>query len=213
MTNPFDLTHKTAVVTGASSGIGRAIALELADAGADVLVHARHSAQNARRVADEIVAKGRCAQVVLLDLSTHDAQQALVTAAFEWRPRIDIWINNAGVDLLTGDAATWSFDEKLEHAWRVDVVATIRLSRLVGAKMQAQSGGVILNMGWDQADHGMAGDSGEMFAATKGAVMAFSKSLAMSLAPTVRVNCLAPGWIKTSWGETASEFWQKRSGP
>lgn len=211
MTNPFDLTHKTAIVTGASSGIGRAIALELADAGADVLVHARHSAQHARRVADEIVAKGRSAQVVLLDLQSPDAQRALVTAAYEWRPQIDIWINNAGVDLLTGDAASWSFDEKLEHAWRVDVVATIRLSRLVGAQMQAQGGGVILNMGWDQAEHGMAGDSGEMFAATKGAVMSFSKSLAMSLAPSVRVNCLAPGWIKTRWGESASEFWQQRA--
>lgn len=211
MTNPFDLSHKTAVVTGASSGIGRAIALALADAGADVLVHARHSAQKARQVADEIVDKGRSAQVVLLDLAAQDAHRALVTAAYAWRPQVDIWINNAGVDLLTGDAATWSFDQKLEHAWRIDVLATIHLSRLVGAKMQAHGGGVILNMGWDQADHGMAGDSGEMFAATKGAIMSFSKSLAMSLAPSVRVNCLAPGWIKTSWGETASEFWQKRA--
>ncbi|MBL9125655.1 MAG: SDR family oxidoreductase [Planctomycetaceae bacterium] len=211
MQNPCDLSGQTAVVTGSSSGIGRAIALELAAAGADVLVHARHSSQAARRVADEIVGLGRAAQVVMLDLVDHAAHSALVAAACEWRPQIDIWINNAGVDLLTGAAAGLTFEEKLEQAWRVDVLATIRLSRLIGARMQAQGKGVILNLGWDQADHGMAGDSGELFAATKGAVMSFSKSLAMSLAPQVRVNCLAPGWIKTSWGETASEYWQRRA--
>jgi 3-oxoacyl-[acyl-carrier protein] reductase len=57
----------------------------------------------------------------------------------------------------------------------------------------------------------MAGDSGEMFAAIKGAVMAFSKSLARSLAPHVRVNCLAPGWIRTSWGQVAPDYWQARA--
>jgi 3-oxoacyl-[acyl-carrier protein] reductase len=57
----------------------------------------------------------------------------------------------------------------------------------------------------------MSGDSGEMFAAVKGAVMAFSRSLAKSLAPQVRVNCLAPGWIRTSWGDQASAYWQRRA--
>ena len=71
--------------------------------------------------------------------------------------------------------------------------------------------GVILNMGWDQAEFGMAGDSGEMFAAIKGAVMAFTRSLAKSLAPEVRVNGLAPGWIKTDWANEASEYWQERA--
>jgi 3-oxoacyl-[acyl-carrier protein] reductase len=66
-------------------------------------------------------------------------------------------------------------------------------------------------MGWDQAETGMEGDSGELFAATKGAVMSFSRSLALSLAPEVRVNCVAPGWIKTSWGSQASEDWQRRA--
>jgi NAD(P)-dependent dehydrogenase (short-subunit alcohol dehydrogenase family) len=56
----------------------------------------------------------------------------------------------------------------------------------------------------------MEGDSGQMFGATKAAVMAFSKSLAVSLAPQVRVNCLAPGWIRTAWGEGASAQWQER---
>jgi NAD(P)-dependent dehydrogenase (short-subunit alcohol dehydrogenase family) len=65
-------------------------------------------------------------------------------------------------------------------------------------------------MGWDQAETGMEGDSGQLFAATKAAVMAFSKSLALSLAPEVRVNCLAPGWIRTAWGQDASTRWHER---
>jgi 3-oxoacyl-[acyl-carrier protein] reductase len=69
----------------------------------------------------------------------------------------------------------------------------------------------ILTMGWDQAVQGMAGPSGELFSTSKGAVMALTKSLAQSLAPHVRVNCLAPGWIKTKWGEDASEYWAQRA--
>jgi NAD(P)-dependent dehydrogenase (short-subunit alcohol dehydrogenase family) len=76
--------------------------------------------------------------------------------------------------------------------------------------MKARGRGVILTVGWDQAETGMEGDSGELFAAVKGAVMCFTRSLALSLAPEVRVNCLAPGWIRTAWGETASPTWQER---
>ena len=76
--------------------------------------------------------------------------------------------------------------------------------------MKARGRGTILTMGWDQAETGMEGDSGQLFAAVKGAVMAFTRSLALSLAPQVRVNCLAPGWIRTAWGETASAAWQER---
>ena len=87
----------------------------------------------------------------------------------------------------------------------MDVVATIRLCRDVGRRMVAQGSGSIVTMGWDQAETGMEGDSGELFAATKGAILAFTRSLALSLAPKVRVNALAPGWIKTAWGEDASQ--------
>jgi 3-oxoacyl-[acyl-carrier protein] reductase len=209
-TNNEPLRGQAAVVTGSSSGIGRAIALELARAGADVLVHARSNRGGADETAKEIRSMGRQTTVVIADLSDVDAQDEFVKAAWSWRP-IDAWINNAGADVLTGDAADWPFEKKLDALWRVDVVATLRLSRAVGGLMRERGRGIILNMGWDQAETGMAGDSGEFFAATKGAVMAATRSLAKSLAPEVRVNCLAPGWIRTEWGEQASDEWQERA--
>jgi 3-oxoacyl-[acyl-carrier protein] reductase len=115
-------------------------------------------------------------------------------------------------------ASEWSFQQKLNQVLAVDVVATMMLSRRVGQLMQSHNkrndhckSGLIINMGWDQAEQGMAGDSGQMFAAAKGAVMAATRSLAQSLAPHIRVNCVAPGWIQTSWGQTASNAWQNRA--
>jgi 3-oxoacyl-[acyl-carrier protein] reductase len=206
-----DLNGFVAVVTGSSSGIGRAIALELASAGADCMIHARENCDGANAVADEIRGLGRNAAVILADLSETAEQDRFADEAWRWQGKFDIWVNNAGADTLTADAAGWNFEQKLEALWRLDVVASMRLGRSIGARMKERGGGVILNMGWDQAERGMAGDSGELFAAAKGAVMAFSRSLARTLAPTVRVNCLAPGWIKTKWGEQASRYWQERA--
>jgi 3-oxoacyl-[acyl-carrier protein] reductase len=204
------LKGQTAVVTGSSSGIGRAIALALADAGANVLVHARQNERDAEEVAIRARSLGRDTRVVLADLGNTGEQDRLVEIAWDWRP-IDIWINNAGTDVLTGDAAGWSFEDKLSALWQVDVVASLRLSRAAGTLMRERGHGVMLNMGWDQAETGMAGDSGEFFAAVKGAVMAATRSLAKSLAPQVRVNCIAPGWIRTEWGQQASAEWQERA--
>jgi len=210
-----ELRGKVAVVTGSSGGIGRAIALELALAGADVVVHGRGNRAGAESTKREIQRRGGNAQVLLADLSDVTTHERLVEHAWQWRNGVSIWINNAGADVLTGESAALSFDDKLALLWQVDVTATIRLSRLVGERMKRSDRdtgeAVILNLGWDQAECGMAGDSGEMFATVKGAVMAFSKSLAQSLAPHVRVNCLAPGWIKTAWGDDASEYWQTRA--
>lgn len=206
-----ELNAKTAVVTGSSSGIGRAIALELGRAGAAVVVHARRSQEAAEAVAVEIRDLGTEAMVLLADLADPGQHGSLVEQAWQWRSGVDFWINNAGADVLTGPAAGWSFDRKLEELWRVDVAASMQLARFTGARMKQRGNGVILNVGWDGADRGMAGDSGELFAAVKGAVMAFSRSLARSLAPEVRVNCLAPGWIKTAWGQRASDTWQERA--
>jgi 3-oxoacyl-[acyl-carrier protein] reductase len=150
------------------------------------------------------------AQGLLADLRDEDQCEAFVEQAGQRFARLDIWINGAGADTLTGDAAAWPFERKLQELWLTDVRATMLLSRRVGALMKQQGGGVLVNMGWDQAETGMEGDSGELFAACKGAVMAFTRSLALSLAPEVRVNCLAPGWIRTAWGSQASATWQAR---
>jgi 3-oxoacyl-[acyl-carrier protein] reductase len=205
-----ELAGRRAVVTGSTSGIGRAIALELASAGADVLVHGRRSAESAEAVAGRVRDLGVRSRGVLADLRDEGECGRLVEEAWgEWRG-IDIWVNNAGADTLTGEAGRWAFGRKLQELLAVDVTATVLLSRDVGQRMKAAGGGVILNMGWDQAETGMDGDSGQLFGASKAAVMAFSKSLAVALAPEVRVNCLAPGWVRTTWGEGASARWQER---
>ena len=208
------LAGQVAAVTGASGGIGRAIALELAGGGAAVVVHGNRHAERAEQAASEIRQRGGEAAVLLADLAEPAAADEFAKAAWEWRGGVDIWVNCAGADVLTGAAAAWPFEQKLAALWRVDVLATVRLSRLIGGRMAARAdrrGGVLINIGWDQAAQGMADDSGELFAAAKGAVMAFTRSLAQSLAPNVRVNCLAPGWIRTAWGAAASAYWQERA--
>ena len=198
------------VVTGSSTGIGRAIALELAAAGADVVVHCRQSIDQAEEVAAEIQSIGRWAGVIQGDAGNVAELGNLIDAAWETLGGIDVWVNNAGVDLLTGDTAKLSYEDKLEALFDIDVRSTVLLSKMVGERMVAQGGGTILNIGWDQSDRGMGGDSGELFSTAKNAIMGFTRSLAVSLAPTVRVNCIAPGWIRTAWGEQASDPWQER---
>lgn len=208
---PGPLTGRTAVVTGASSGIGRAIAIELALQGADLVVAACQSRSALANTVAAIEAVGRRAFGVIGSVSNADDCRELVEEARARFRNVDIWVNNAGADILTGEWARDSFDDKLEALWVVDVLGTIRLSRSIGSMMRKQKrGGVILNMGWDGAFRGMEGDAGQLFGPTKAAVMAFSASLAVELAPKVRVNCLAPGWIRTRWGETAPAHWQQR---
>jgi 3-oxoacyl-[acyl-carrier protein] reductase len=206
-----ELHGRRAVVTGSSTGIGRAIALELADAGADVVVHYCRAKREADQTAELVRERDVRTAVVHADLSIEDDCFKLAEQAWTSFGGCDIWVNNAGVDTLTGDAAQLPFERKLELLWLVDVRGTVILSRSIGRRMHQLGGGVILNMGWDQAETGMEGDSGQLFGAAKAAVMAFSKSLAVDLAPSVRVNCLAPGWIRTRWGEHASDRWQQRA--
>jgi 3-oxoacyl-[acyl-carrier protein] reductase len=128
----------------------------------------------------------------------------LVADAREELGRIDVWVNNAGADVLTGEAAAWEWERKLDLLLAVDLKGTIACSYAIGDVMRDQTaGGAIVNMSWDQVTTGMAGENPLLFAAVKGGVLAFSKSLARALAPDVRVNVLSPGWIETAFGEHA----------
>lgn len=203
-----ELSGLRAMVTGSTSGIGRAIAHELAAAGADVVIHGRRSRAAAEEVAAELA--GVRSHVLMADCGDPDACRQLVDDAWRIWQGLDIWVHNAGADTLTGPAAKASFEEKLETLFAVDVRGTLLTTRRVGQWMFARGQGTIVTLGWDQADTGMEGDSGQLFAATKSAVMAFSRSLSLTLAPRVRVNSIAPGWIRTAWGEGASSAWQDR---
>ncbi len=208
-----------ALVTGSSSGIGAATAERLARTGWDLVIHARNDSDSLRATRRQIESQGATADVRCCDFSNKNDLVQFCETAWEANGHIDALVNNAGGDVLTGNWAERSFETKLDYLLKTDVNATIILSRWFGARMvsRAKEHGSdhgshsIVNIGWDQATHGMEGDSGEMFATTKGAIMAVTKSLAQSLAPHVRVNCVAPGWIQTKWGESAPAHWRDRA--
>ncbi|MBM3979508.1 MAG: 2-amino-4-hydroxy-6-hydroxymethyldihydropteridine diphosphokinase [Planctomycetes bacterium] len=195
---PQTLTGLRALVTGSTSGIGATIANEFQFHGAEVVRHGRR----AKLAPDE--------RFVSADLRDPAQVDRLACEAWDTFGGLDVLVCNAGADTLTGDGAKLSFDEKLEALLAVDLKATMRLSRDIGTRMKQRGRGSVLTVGWDQAETGMEGDSGQLFAAVKGAVTCFTRSLALSLAPEVRANCLAPGWVRTAWGETASDVWQER---
>ncbi len=112
--------------------------------------------------------------------------------------RVDAWINNAGADILTGAGGRLSRMEKLDLVLAVDLRGTILASWAAVAMMRQQpAGGVIINMSWDHVGLGMEGENPILYSAAKGGIFSFSKSLAREVAPHIRVNILAPGFIET----------------
>lgn len=205
------LTGKRVVVTGASSGIGRAIALAAAAAGADVVLTYRSNEAGASETAAAIRERGRRSVLVQADISNDADLPRLVTTVREAFGGTDAWINNAGADVLTGEGARLSRREKLDLLLRVDLRGTMHASWAAAELLQSQpDGGVIINMSWDRVLQGMAGENPELFAAVKGGVLSFSRALARSLAPKVRVNILGPGWIETAFGEGAQSAFKQR---
>jgi len=195
------LEGRAVLVTGASSGIGRAIALGMARAGADVALTYRANEAGAHDTQRQIGRLGRRAVVMRLDLADEGLVREIGPAASAALGRLDVWVNNAGADILTGPGAALSTHDKLDLLLAVDLRGTMLASwqavQLLGAQ---PDGGVLINISWDHVITGMAGTNPQLFAAVKGGVLAFSKSLARSVAPRVRVNVLAPGWIETSFG-------------
>ncbi len=195
------LENKTAVVTGASTGIGRQVALTLAQQGAHVIVNYNRSEQSAREVVETIRSAGGRAELVQGNVAEAKDVERLVVESAAVLGNIDIWANIAGADILTGSGAELSDLEKLERLVSVDLRGTMMCSWQVAELMKQAGSGVIINISWDLALHGMKGRNPEMFAAIKGGIVGFSKCLARSLAPDVRVNDVAPGWIQTAFAD------------
>jgi 3-oxoacyl-[acyl-carrier protein] reductase len=204
------LERKSVLVTGASSGIGRAIALRCARAGADLAITYRKNQEGAEATAREIRAMGRRAEVLRTDISRQEDIDHLANQLQQAFARIDVWINNAGADILTGEAGRLSRLQKLDLVLAVDVRGTVLASWAAVELMRKRGGGSIINMAWDRVEHGMAGENPVIYSAAKGAVASFSLSLARDVAPDIRVNILAPGFIETAFGEEADpKFRQK----
>jgi 3-oxoacyl-[acyl-carrier protein] reductase len=198
----LSLAGKVVLVTGASTGIGRAIALACAEAGADIAVTYRTSHQGAEDVAARIRALGRRAETLRADAAVPREVEQLGRRAREALGAVNVWINNAGADVLTGAAAKLTWTEKLDRLLSVDLRGTVLASWAAVELMRAQdTGGVILNMAWDHvAAGGMTGEYAQVFCAAKGGVYSFSRTLARTVAPHIRVNVLAPGWVETAYG-------------
>ena len=208
----LSLSGRVALVTGASSGIGRAIALAYAAAGADVVLTYRGNRRGAEETAEQARAAGRRAEPLQADIAEGRDVDALADAVRRAFGRVDVWVNNAGADILTGEAARLSWSEKLDRLLAVDLRGTVLASWKAVELMRAQpSGGVILNMSWDHVlAGGMKGEYAQVFCAAKGGVYSFSRALAQAVAPHIRVNVLGPGWIETAYGSALDESVKQR---
>jgi 3-oxoacyl-[acyl-carrier protein] reductase len=204
------LEGRVAVVTGASRGIGRAIALTLAREGARIVVNYAHSPESGEAVATEIRAAGGEALAVRADVSRAREVASLLESTLATFGCVQLWVNNAGADILTGEARTWPAERQWDEVMAVDLKGTWICSRAAADAMRRDGGGVIVNLSWDHVQHGMGNATAAIYAAAKGGVAALSRCLAREFAPTVRVNVVAPGWIRTQWLDGAGADVQQR---
>jgi 3-oxoacyl-[acyl-carrier protein] reductase len=196
----FDLTGKVAVVTGASRGIGRAIATALAARGATVVAAARGDHANA--VAAELTSQGRRAEAVALDVTDAAAVERLPGLVVERHGRIDILVSNAGIarDQLLMRMKREDWDAVLA----TNLTATFGLAQAAMRPMLKQKGGRIIAISSVVGQMGNAGQSN--YAASKAGLIGFAKALAREVASRgITVNVVAPGMIDTDMTRTISE--------
>ena len=198
----MELEGKVAIITGGTRGIGRAIALDLAANGADIALNYRQSADLAQKLAEEIRGMGRRALIVQADVSSFDDAQTMAQQVLEEFGRIDILINNAG---MNWDGVVWKMtEEQWDRVINVDLKGTFNYTRAVTPIFREQGSGKIVNI---TSINGLRGKFGQgNYTAAKAGVIGFTKTCARELGrSSVNVNAVAPGLIETEMVREAPE--------
>lgn len=195
------LPGKTALITGASRGVGAATALQLAQAGCRVAVNHRQTPDRAEAVAAQCREAGVEAIVVQGDVADDAACRAMVAKTLEAFGGLDILINNAGtthfIDFPDLEAVT---DEVWDRILAVNLKGPFQSTRAARDALAASEGGVIINTA---SIAGLTGAGSSIpYAASKAALLTMTKSLARTLGPAIRVNAVAPGFIEGEWLQT-----------
>ncbi len=205
------LEGKTVIVTGASRGIGKGIALEMAEAGANVAFTYRSSAEKAMALEQELTGKGVMARAYQSDAADFEQAQALVNRVLEDFGGVDILINNAGItkDNLLMRMREEDFDDVI----RVNLKSVFNMTKAVIRPMMKQRKGSIINISSVVGVRGNVGQSN--YAASKAGIIGFSKSVAQELGSrNIRCNVIAPGFIATEMtaalDEKVLEEWKKQ---
>lgn len=190
----FPLTGKTAIITGASRGIGKAIAKGFAKAGADLVLVSR-SRGALETLAREVDGSGRKAFPIVADIGVPEAIQRAVDAAEKISPRIDILVNNAGISPVLKRAEELTLNE-WEEILRVNLTGTFLFCQAVGKVMIQQGAGKIINMVSVGAVVGFPRQIG--YCVTKGGILQLTKVLALDWARfNIQVNAIGPSYLET----------------
>ncbi len=199
----IDLTDKRVVVCGGSRGIGRAIALACAEAGAAVSICAR-GAETLAQARDAIAAHGHKAHAAVCDLADKDQIARYIPEAAEALGGIDILVNNASGFGSTDDEAGW------EKSLNVDLQATVRATRAAMPFLERSGAGAIVNISSTSAFHPSVRTT--PYGVAKAAVIQYTRNRAAALAPQrIRVNCVAPGAASRSAGSAIRKRWRGSS--
>lgn len=190
-----DLTGRAAIVTGAGTGIGQAAAIALARAGAYVGVHYATSATGAQATLDAIITQGGRGQLCQADLTQPDQARRVVESVVEAAGRLDILFNNAGSLIQRSSIADCPL-ELWKQALDVNVTSAFLITQAAIPHLQASGHGSIINNLSLSVQTGGSGGAGP-YAAAKGALMVFTRTLAKELAPRVRANSIMPGVVET----------------
>jgi len=189
---------KTAVVTGASRGIGRATALRFAEAGANVVVNYFQHKRDAEEVAHECENLGVRAAIVQADVSQLDDARRIVETAESEFGRLDILVANAGI--WEGGAVEEMREEIWDKVLDANLKGTWTVCSAAAKVFRRQNAGNIVIVSSTAGQRGEAGYSN--YAASKGGQIAFTKALSNELAPAIRVNAVAPGWVDTNLNDS-----------